>query len=237
MNDTEPAQRGGGSFTEGRSRWELALNPQPLTLTQNIQSGRAEPCPIVPRARESTHRRTRLFHRQVPGLSTINDRPGAFYTMPDSIIGPFSDGNADGSGGSQQTSLGLNSTVHGDGAEEPTPPVTAGFEENVVTDGPQLGHAARENTRDRGFDGPRTQPFALDDDDPIGFQHEGPQRQRNAQKGGNVNDTEPTQRGARFIYRGEIAQREWRYFLQPLHTTKDTQSKGAELHEPRTTVP
>ena len=43
--------------------------------------------------------------------------------------------------------------------------------------------------------------------------------------------------GARFIYRGEIAQREWRYFLQPLHTTKDTQSKGAELHEPRTTVP
>ena len=71
VNDTEPAQRGGGSFTEGRSRWELALNSQPLTLTQNIQSGRAEPCPIVPRARETIHRRTRLFHRQREERATI----------------------------------------------------------------------------------------------------------------------------------------------------------------------
>jgi len=32
---------------------------------------------------------------------------------------------------------------------------------------------AREKTRDCGFDGTWTQPFKLDDDDPIGFQHEG----------------------------------------------------------------
>jgi len=39
---------------------------------------------------------------------------------------------------------------------------------------------ARENTRDCGFDGPRTQPFKLDDDDPTGFQHEGPHTERTA---------------------------------------------------------
>ena len=108
---------------------------QPLTLTQNIQSGRAGPCPIVPRARESIHRRARLFHRQVPGLSTINDRPDAFYTMSDTIIGPLSDGNANGSDSSRQTS-----PEHGDGAE-PTR-----NEENVVTDGPQIGQPGAAET-------------------------------------------------------------------------------------------
>ena len=89
---------------------------------------------------------TRLCYRQVPGLSTIHDWPGAFYTTPDSyeIIDPLSDGNADGS------SLGLNSTVHGDGAEEqqgvtevppPGQSVTAGNEEKVVTDEPRAAEA------------------------------------------------------------------------------------------------
>jgi len=53
-------------------------------------------------------------------------------------------------------------------------------------------------------------------------------------RGEIVNDTEPAQRGDSFTEgrsRWELA-----LILQPLHSTKDTQSKGAELHEPRTTV-
>ena len=45
--------------------------------------------------------------------SAIDQALSIRYTMSDSIIGPFSDGSADGSGGLQQTSLGLNSTEHG----------------------------------------------------------------------------------------------------------------------------
>ena len=111
--------------------------------------GRAEPCPIVPRARESIHRRTRLFHRQVPGLSTINDRPDAFYTMSDKIIDPLSDGNANGSDSSRQTS-----TEHGEPMRN---------EENVVTDGPQIGQPGATETN-----GVRPSNHSAPEDGPLG---------------------------------------------------------------------
>ena len=71
------------------------------------------------------------------------------------------------------------------------------------------------------FDGPRTQPFTLDDDDPLGLQHEGSHRKRNAQKGGNVNDTEPTQRGRGLFTEGR-SRRESGAIFYNLYTQQKT---------------
>ena len=146
--------------------------PLSSSFTQYIQSDGAElhePRPAVPRALEPLRRRARLFNRQVPGLSTISDRPDAFYTMPDSreIIDPLSDGNAhespEGSTGAGASSLGLKSTAHGDGAEEPTPSVTAGNEENVVTDEPQPDQPGAAET-----DGEPSPTHSAPKDGPLG---------------------------------------------------------------------